>query len=390
MRIAMIGCRGVPARWGGVERHVEELGAELAVRGHEVTVFCRRNYAAAEGLDSWRGMRLEHLPTVGTKHLDAIVHSALATAAAMAGSFDVLHYHALGPGACALLPRYLSAARVVLTVHGLDDQRAKWGSVARTVLHTAGWLSARVPDATIVVSRDLQRHYRQLHHRPSVYVPIGAPLPKAVQPHSPSRLLDRLGLKPGRYLLFVGRFVPEKAPDLLLRAFRAIEGDWRLALVGDSSFTQRYVQDLCRQARSDGRVVLAGLRYGAELDELYVNAGAFVLPSLLEGMPLTLLEAAAHGTPVVVSAIPPHVEVLGGDGAGHRLAVPGDELALTVALRRALADPARERAGAAALRERVLATYCWRAAAGATEEVYRWALERRPARAFPAGVSHGS
>ena len=377
LRIAMIGCRGVPARWGGVERHVEELGAELAGRGHEVTVFCRSNYSAAEGLRAYRGMRLAHLPTVGTKHMDAIVHSALATAAAMAGPFDLVHYHALGPGACALLPRYLSAAKVVLTVHGLDDQRAKWGSMGRIGLRAAGWLSARVPDATIVVSRDLRRHYRERHHRPSVYVPNGvrAPLPAAT-PERARRTLDRLGLEPGRYLLFVGRLVPEKAPDLLLRAFRHVEGDWRLALVGDSSFTQRYVRDLHRQAQDDGRVVLAGFHYGADLAELYLNARAFALPSMLEGMPLTLLEAAAHGAPVVASAIPPHVEVLGGDGPGHRLVVPGDELALAAALRQALADPAGEHAGAAALRERVLATYCWRATADATEEVYRWALER--------------
>ncbi len=373
LRVAMIGCRGVPARWGGVERHVEELGAELAARGHQVTVFCRSNYAAAEAVRTHRGMRLAHLPTVGTKHLDAIVHSALATAAAMVGPFDVVHYHALGPGMCALLPRYLSTSKVVLTVHGLDDQRAKWGSLGRTVLGAAGWLSARVPDATIVVSRDLQRHYSERHGRPSVYVPNGTTVPA---PGRSGGVLDRLGLERGRYLLFVGRLVPEKAPDLLLRAFQRVGGDWRLALAGDSSFTERYVRDLRLRARADPRVVLAGFRYGAELAELYAGAGAFVLPSLLEGMPLTLLEAASHGTPVLASAIPPHIEVLGRDGPGHRLVAPGDELALAAALRRALADPAGERAGAGALRDRVLATYRWEAAAAATEEVYRRTLGR--------------
>jgi len=382
----MIGCRGVPARWGGVERHVEELGAELASRGHEVTVFCRSNYAGADSPRSYRGMRLAHLPTVGTKHLDAIVHSALATVAAMTGPFDVLHYHALGPGACAFLPRWLSASRVVLTVHGLDDQRAKWGSAGRTVLRAAGWLSARVPDATIVVSRHLQRHYRERHGRPSAYVPNGTAVPARVpdQAGRPWRVLEQLGLEPGRYLLFVGRLVPEKAPDLLLRAFRHVQGDDRLVLAGDSSFTQTYVRDLRRRATADRRVVLAGFRYGADLAELYAGACAFVLPSLLEGMPLTLLEAAAHGTPVVASAIPPHVEVLGEDGPGHRLAAPGDELSLAMALRRTLADPAGERAGALALRDRVLATYRWEAAASATEEIYRRLLAGRPARDLPA------
>ena len=377
LRIAMIGSRGVPARWGGVERHVEELGAELVRRGHQVTVFCRSNYGDGERPREHRGIRLAYLPTVGTKHLDAIVHSALATGAAMAGGFDVVHYHALGPGACALLPRYLSGAKVVLTVHGLDDQRAKWGSTARGVLRTAGWLSARVPDATIVVSRDLEHHYRDRHGRATAYVPNGAPSSAPCPP--PGRLLESLGLRAGRFLLFVGRFVPEKAPDLLLRAFRQIQGQARLLLVGDSSFSADYLRDLRDQARADGRVVFAGFRYGAELDELYANAAAFVLPSLLEGMPLTLLEAAVRGTPVIASAIAPHVEVIGADGPGHRLVAPGDQAALVAALDRALHGQQREREGARALGERVRATYRWELVAAGTEEVYRRALERHPA-----------
>jgi glycosyltransferase involved in cell wall biosynthesis len=194
----MIGSRGVPARWGGIERHVEELGALLAQRGHEVTIYCRSNYVQAGrdlGLAHHRGMQLKSLPTVGTKHLDAIVHSAIATGAALASSFDILHYHALGPGVMAVLPRYLSPAKVVLTVHGLDDQRAKWGGAAAAALRTAGWLSGRVPDATIVVSRDLARHYRERHGCHAVYIPNGVlPLP----PRSPDGAVARLGLAPGR------------------------------------------------------------------------------------------------------------------------------------------------------------------------------------------------
>jgi glycosyltransferase involved in cell wall biosynthesis len=374
LRIAMIGCRGVPARWGGIERHVEELSALLAARGHDVTVFCRSNYVLA-GAAEHRGVRLRRLPTVGTKHLDAIVHSAIATVSAMASSFDILHYHAIGPGIMAMLPRYLSAARVVLTVHGLDDQRAKWGRVASSVLRTAGWLSGRVPAATIVVSRDLERHYRERHHRQAVfYIPNGVcPPPR----RPPDGALARLGLTPGRYLLFVGRFVPEKAPDLLVRAFQRVPGDSRLVLTGNSSFTNDYVQGLRERAAEDPRVVLAGFVYGAELEELYGNAAAFVLPSHLEGLPLTLLEAAAAATPVVVSSIPPHVEVVGTDGPGHRLVAPGDEATLGRVLAQVLANPARERAGAAALRERVRRAYRWPAAAATTERVYRWLLDPR-------------
>jgi glycosyltransferase involved in cell wall biosynthesis len=375
LRIAMIGSRGVPARWGGIERHVEELGALLAQRGHDVTVYCRSNYVQAGPelrLADHRGMHLERLPTVGTKHLDAIVHSAIATGAALASSFDILHYHALGPGVMAVLPRYLSPAKVVLTVHGLDDQRAKWGRAATAVLRTAGWLSGRVPDTTIVVSRDLARHYRERHGCHAVYIPNGVLPPP---PRPPDGAVARLGLAPGRYLLFVGRFVPEKAPDLLVRAFRQVPGDHRLVLVGGSSFTNSYTEQLQDLAAADGRVVLTDYLFGADLGTLYRNAAAFVLPSLLEGLPLTLLEAAAYGTPILASAIPPHVEVLGESRPGGRLVAPGDARQLARVLAEMLTDREGERRGAAALRERVLQAYSWDEAAVATERVYRLALD---------------
>ena len=374
MRIAFIGQRGVPATFGGIEHHVEEIGSRLADRGHDVTVFCRTNYAPTERPDRYRGMRLCHLPTVGSKHFDAIVHSALSTVSAMGGRFDILHYHALGPGLVAPLPRYLSASRVVLTVHGLDDERAKWGKVASAVLRTAGWMSARVPDATIVVSRALQDHYAARHGRHAVHIPNGVDEPG---PQPAREIVDRFGLRRGEYLLFVGRLVPEKAPDLLIRAFRRVPGDLRLAIAGGSSFTDSYVDDVSRLAAADPRVLLTGYVYGGTLQELYANAAAFVLPSSLEGLPLTLLEAASHGTPVVASDIPPHLEVLGGDAAGRRLFPPGDEAALVSAITRCLADPVGERAGAKELRRRILQDYAWAAAVDATEAVYREVLRGR-------------
>jgi glycosyltransferase involved in cell wall biosynthesis len=386
LRIAMIGTRGVPATFGGIERHVEELGARLVARGHEVTVFCRPNYGRAD-LRSHRGMRLRSMPTVGTKHLDAIVHSGLSTLGAMAASFDVLHYHAIGPGMLAAVPRYLARAGVVLTVHGRDAERGKWGRGAKAFLGVADWLSARVPDATIVVGRHLERHYHDAHGRRTVYVPNGV---EAARPTPASGVLSRLGLRPGRYLLFVGRLVPEKAPDLLLEAFRRLPGDHRLVLAGDSSFTDRYTTHLRELAGHDPRVVLPGYVYGRELQELYSNAAAFVLPSQLEGLPLTLLEAASFGLPVVASSIPPHLEVLGSGGPGRRLHRPGDAEGLGAALGQVLADPAAERAAAAALRDRVLRSYCWEDAARRTEAVYRAVLERRPAGAPQATPGAGA
>jgi glycosyltransferase involved in cell wall biosynthesis len=375
MRVAMIGQKGLPATYGGIEHHVEELGSRLAERGHDVTVFCRRNYS--NGGREHCGMHLRYLPTIGMKHLDAIVHSALSTLVSMGDPPDIIHYHALGPGLLSPLPRYLSHSKVVLTVHGLDQDRAKWGRGARVVLKTAAWMSARVPDATIGVSRSLVEHYRSRYGRPITYIPNGV---TARRPRPADDITKRFGLLRGSYLLFVGRLVPEKAPDLLIRAFRHIRGQLRLVIVGGSSFTDQYAVSLRRLAAEDPRVMFTGYAYGDTLEELYSNAAVFVLPSLLEGLPLTLLEAASYGTPAVVSNIPPHVQVVNEDAPGHHLFRSGDEEALTGVLIRTIRSYPLEREGAKRFAKHVANTYRWDDVARATEELYRRLLNESPIR----------
>ena len=367
----MIGQRGVPATFGGIERHVEEIGARLAARGHEVTVFCRTNYVA-ERLSEYRGMRLVHLPTVSSKHLDAIVHSSLATASAVGRGYDIVQYHALGPGTLAVVPRYLTRAKVVQTIHGRDDERSKWGGTAQRLLRAAGWMSGHVPDATVVVSRALKASYRERYGCDAVYIPNGVDEPTT--PVGSDEIAARFALTPRSYLLFVGRLVPEKAPDTLIRVVAGLPGDTRLVVAGGSSFTDDYTALLESLAARDARVVMAGYVHGKVLAELYANAGAFVLPSTLEGLPLTLLEAASYGTPVIVSDIAPNLEIVEGDGPGHRVFPAGDESGLRRAIDTVLTDPDAERAGAAELRARVLSTYSWDEAAEATERLYRAVL----------------
>jgi glycosyltransferase involved in cell wall biosynthesis len=401
MRIAMIGQKGLPATYGGVERHVEEIGARLAGFGDDVTVYCRRSYAAGGpeggegGTDgvggvateprspTYRGVHLRPVAAVGTKHLDAITHSALSTAAAMRIRPDIVHYHALGPGLVAPVSRVLSRARVVLTVHGLDNERAKWGWTGRAVLGTAHWMSARVPDVTVVVSHALEDHYAGRFGRETVYVPNG------VDPRPPRRppgaVLARYGLTPGGYLLFVGRLVPEKGVDLLIRAYRAMPCAMPLVIAGGSSFTDGYVAALRNLADQDRRVVLTGYVYGDRLAELYSNAAAFVLPSHLEGMALTLLEAISYGLPVVASDIAPNREAAR-EGPGYRLFRDGDGLALAAALNRVLAGGQHERTAAARLRERVLADYSWDTAARRMQEIYL-GLVGAPAMSSPSSVA---
>jgi glycosyltransferase involved in cell wall biosynthesis len=286
----------------------------------------------------------------------------------MGQGYDIVHFHALGPGVLSPLPRYLSRSRVVQTVHGLDEQRAKWGPGARALLRGGSWLSSRVPDATIVVSRTLAEHYRARYGRATVYIPNGVERP--ADRRAPGEITRRFGLVGGDYILFVGRLVPEKAPDVLIRAFSKLPGDVRLVIAGGSSFTDSYTAELATLAARDARVLLPGYVYGDTLAELYANAAVFVLPSFVEGLPLTLLEAVSHGTPVVASSIGPHLEILGEDGPGRRLVPAGDEDALTAVMGGVLGDVDAERAGAEALKETVLGAYSWDEAAAATESLY--------------------
>ena len=372
MRISMVGQRGVPATFGGIEHHVEELGARLVARGHEVTVYCRSNYSAERRGDH-RGMHVRHLPTIGTKHLDAIVQSGLSSVLTLASRSDIVHFHALGPGLFTPLPRYLSGAGVVQTIHGLDNQRAKWGHVARSILAAGGWLSARVPDEVVVVSKHLESYYLERHGRRVQHIPNGTLVPERRQPGA---VLSRLDLEPARYLLFVGRLVPEKAPHLLLRAFRQLPDDLCLVLAGGGSYSTNYVRRLFEMAADDPRVRMAGCLGRAELDELYTSASAFVLPSSLEGLPLTMLEATAAGLCVVASDIPPHRQILGEPGPGRRLFTAGDGPGLAAALRQVLDDGAVGRTRARGLASGSVATYSWDAAVDATEAVYEQALRR--------------
>lgn len=379
MRIAFIGQRGVPATWGGVERHVEELGARLAARGHHVTVWCRSAYG--DGRARHRGMHLRYAPAVDQKHLEASTHAGISTVAALADRPDVVHYHAIGPGLFSPVAR-ASGAKVVQTIHGFDQQRAKWGRGAAALLQVAAACSEHAPHAVIGVSRQLADHYRDRGVR-SMHIPNGVDRPQAVD-------RDRVrafGVEPGRYVLFVGRLVPEKCPDVLVEAFAGLDTTHRLVVAGGSSHTDEFAAAVGARGARDPRVVLPGYVYGDDLAALYANAAAFVLPSSLEGLPLTLLEAAAHGVPTIASNIAPHREVLGTSGGpGRQLVPPGDVHALRDALRDTLAEPGSSHLGASELRNEVLTRFCWDEAAARTEALYRHLLDDGPMPAFEPPV----
>jgi glycosyltransferase involved in cell wall biosynthesis len=376
MRIAMIGLRGIPATYGGVERAVEELSAQLVERGHEVTVYARSAYSNTD-VHEHRGVRVVHLPQVNTKHLEAASHSAVAMAHALATrQFDVIHLHATGPGALSPLAR-LAGTPTVVTVQGLDWRREKWGPAARTVLQLAAACSARFPNRTIVVSRELKRYFAERHRADAVYIPNGVnEEPEQGSPPQPD-------LVPDRFVLFLGRLVPEKHVHTLIRAYGRVEGDLPLVIAGPDSHSPDYLAELRTLAARDPRVRLLGPQYGSDKAWLMRNALAFVQPSSIEGLPIALLEALAAGRYPIVSSIPENLEpVTVGDETLGRTVQVGNEEELGAAIASAIAAPDRAAVGHR-LRDHVREAYDWSSIAEATEATYRDVLRGRRTR-FPA------
>jgi glycosyltransferase involved in cell wall biosynthesis len=359
-RITFAGSRGIPATYGGVEQYVEGLSWRLAERGYQVSVYCRPHYASQRGI--YRGVQLRHLPCIRTKHLEAISHTLLATLHLLFFEDEIVHYQALGPSLLAWLPR-LFGRRTVVTVQGLDWQRSKWGPVARSVLRAGELASAALPHRLIVVSRDLQRHYRERYGKPAIYIPNGV----AEVQRQPVHDIHRLGLEEKSYLLAVGRLVPEKRYGDIIRAFRRVKTDKQLVIAGGSSHSESYVDSL--HALAEGApVTFTGYVYGRMLEELYSNAYAFLSASEVEGLPIALLEAMSYGTCPLVSDIPAHVEALGELGHTFRT---GDDMDLTVKLQTLLDAPHTVTCAADALRQRVVELYSWDKVTDATEQVYQ-------------------
>jgi glycosyltransferase involved in cell wall biosynthesis len=326
LRVAMLGSRGVPANYGGVERYVEEVGAHLAAAGAQVAVYCHAKYVSARG--EYRGLQLRFVPAIRSKHLETISHTFLATLHTLLHEEEIIHYQALGPSTLAWLPRLLGR-KVVVTVQGLDWQRAKWGRVARLYLKFGEWTAVHVPHATIVVSEILADYYAGRHGRRPVYIPNGFELPTP----QPPNLIRKLGLDKDSYILFVGRLVPEKGCHTLLRAFTNVRTDKQLIIAGRAVYEDRYRQQLDEEARGVSGVRFLGFVQGSLLQELYSNAYLVVHPSETEGLSISLLEALSYGNCVLVSNAPENLEAI--RDAGHHFQA-GDSADLARELQRLL------------------------------------------------------
>ncbi len=369
LRVAFIGGRGVISKYSGIESYYEEVGKRLAAMGHEVTVYCRNHFTP--DLAEHNGMKLVRLPTLRSRHLETVIHTFLSTAHSLTRRFDLVHYQALGPALFSYLPR-LVGVRTAVTVQGLDWQRRKWGPLASAVLRLGERASVRFPNGTMVVSRALQERYRQQHEVETFYVPNGGILRERSEPH---KILE-WGLQPGGYVLFLGRFSPEKGCHLLVEAFEQIETETKLVMAGASSYCDEYSRELRRHASE--RIRMLDWVSGDTLDELLTNAMIFVLPSDLEGLSLALLDAMGAGLCVLASDVPENREVV--DGAGFTFE-RGNAADLADRLRFLIANPLlREGAGRIA-RKKIEDQYQWQKIAEDIESAYLEILGKTRVRA---------
>ena len=364
MKIAMFGHKHIPSRAGGVEIVVQELSARMAAEGHRVTCY-NRSGRDVPNRKQYGAVRLRRVPTVNFKGLAAVTSSFFASLACCFTDDGIIHIHAEGPGAMCCLPR-LFGKRVIVTVHGLDWQRQKWRhGPGRWYIRWGEWMAARFAHEIIVLNRAQQRYFRQVYDRETVYIPNGVSPPVL---REAKQITEHYGLHPREYILYLGRLVPEKRVQDLIEAWKQADIPKKLVIAGAASDTEGYARQLKRLAGEDPRIVFTGFVQGRILEELYSNAWIYVLPSELEGMPLSLLEAMSYGNCCVVSDIPACTEVVGDCGFSFPKA---DPQALARLLQALHADNDAVTGMGQRAQSHVLQTYSWEKTVDATLNLYR-------------------
>ncbi len=310
LKIAMLGHKRVPSREGGVEIVVGELASRMAQLGYSVTCYNRKGHHIAGSKfdtteNSISGVTIKEVITIDKKGLAALTASFFAALSASFSKCDVVHFHAEGPCSMLWLPK-LFGKRCVATIHGLDHQRAKWGKFASFYIKFGEKCAVKLADEIIVLSKNVQKYFMDVYGRKTVYIPNGISKPQQV---SADLINEEYKLHKDSYILFLGRLVPEKGITYLIEAFKKVHTNKKLVIAGGSSDTVEYEKQL--QSMADDRIIFTGFVQGKMLEELYSNAYVYVLPSDLEGMPISLLEAMSYGNCVVTSDIPECTEVVG-------------------------------------------------------------------------------
>lgn len=310
MKIAMIGHKRIPSREGGVEIVVEELSTRLA-KNNEVDVYNRKGKNVQDKsikqkkIKEYKGIKIFTVPTINKKGLDALIYSFLASIRASFKKYDVLHYHAEGSCAMLWIPHFFRK-RIIVTVHGLDWQRAKWGGFATKYIKFGEKLAVKYADEIIVLSKGVQRYFKETYGRETVFIPNGV---NKSEPKKANIIKEKYKLESESYILFLARIVPEKGLDYLIDAYNQINTDKKLVIAGGASHTSDYLNSIKEKVKDNPNIIMTGFVQGDELKELFSNCYLYCLPSDIEGMPISLLEAMSYGKNCLVSDIEENIQV---------------------------------------------------------------------------------
>lgn len=311
MKIAMIGHKRIPSREGGVEIVVEELATRLVKDNYNVDVYNRKGNNVADKniktqkIKKYKGVNIITIPTINKKGIDALLYSFFATVKALFCKYDCIHYHAEGSCGMLWIP-HLFRIRTVVTIHGLDWQRSKWGGFATKYIKFGENLAAKYANEIIVLSKGVQDYFKETYNRDTHFIPNGVNKPTL---RKPKVIKEKYNLDKEDYILFLARIVPEKGLDYLIDAYKKIDTNKKLVIVGGASHTNGYFEEIKEKVKDDSRIIMTGFVQGEELEELYSNCYLYCLPSDVEGMPISLLEAMSYGKNCLVSDIEENTQV---------------------------------------------------------------------------------
>lgn len=368
LKIAMLGTRGIPASYSGFETCVEQLSQRLVERGHDVTVYCRSHHITyAE--PTYKGIKLVKLPTITNKYLDTLVHSLLSSLHALPKRYDIALYFIAGNSPVTWIPR-LVGTKTLINVDGLDWKREKWPALAKRYIQFAEFLATKLPTRYLTDSQVVQQYYQDTYGSTPPNIPYGSD----VDILPPGETLQKYGLEAGRYLLFVGRLVPENCAHHLVQAFHGLSTDVKCVIVGDAAYAEEYIAQLKAQAQGDPRIIFTGYVFGKGYHELGSNAAIFIETSGVGGTHPALVEAMAHGSCVVVNDTPENLETIG--DAGFAYSGKAGATALGPLLQRLLDDPALVQAYAKKAQERANTVYTWDLVTDQYEQLFYTVLKQ--------------
>jgi glycosyltransferase involved in cell wall biosynthesis len=353
MKIAIVGTRGIPARYGGFETFAEELSRRLVERGHDVTVYCRQRHTAPEYL----GVRLIYLPTIHHKYLDTIAHTLVSTLHLLIRRQQVCLYCNAANALFTMVPR-IAGMPVALNVDGLDRKRKKWNVLARAWYLVSERLATLLPTTVVSDAARIAEYYGSRYGKSTEFIPYGAP----IGPLETDEMLNELGLERQRYLLYVSRMEPENNALLVRRAFERVRTDFKLALIGDAPYANDYIRRL--HDTSDPRIVMPGAIYGQGYHELQSHCFAYIHATEVGGTHPALIEAMGRGALTLYLDAPENAEVAAEAAIPFTHENLAERIRYVLAMSRAEQDRWRMKA-----MERVRQRYSWDAVTDAYERL---------------------